>query len=505
MFDLRSIKVIIFGALAMLLAFTMPSFSSATFTDSSTSTASVTSGTWDATPPTVTMNSPGGQVSGMPTVTATARDNPGGGIQHVTIQSRPAGGGVWSTLCTDEKAPYECTWNTTPLSNGNYQLQAVATDTAGLSTTSVPVGVRVANSASGALVLFHPGEPVSGNVRLNGHLSTWLDWPFEIQYRTATGWGTLCEGRGSQNLSCDWNTLSFDDGVYEVRAAAARVWGWFPVYSNTIFVTVNNSFSSAASLASERSTGTASGNSAVVDSKAETEPADDVPAEDLPQTAPTETAPVEPTPVEPAPEDELEDESDVEPAPEEPAVPGDDEDEAADEAPVEEAELRGVGIDVTDGGGGVGILNEGDSFTFTYSGEVDLTTVLPGWSGEATAVSVRLRDGQLLGGGAQDDTLDVRSGDLPVELGHVYLGADVIDVDQQILLPATMTAASSTVDGVLLSTVTVTLGTVLDEDEVLQPATTTPALTWTPSATVTTVTGRACVVAPVTQSAGGSF
>ncbi|QFG69594.1 Ig-like domain-containing protein [Ornithinimicrobium pratense] len=400
MFDLRSIKVLVFGALAMLLVFTMPSFSTAMFTSTSSHTVTVSAAADWVAPKVSLVNLPV-QISGVHILEAEASDDYGSGVAQVIIEVRPAGGGTWTPVCTDRSAPYQCSWDTNGVADDNHEVRARATDRAGLVGTSGILTTSVANERP---AVSHPGNPANGAPTL-----------------------------------------------------------------------------------------TARANSGIA------APNDDV-------------APVEPDPSGPAVADEDRRET-VEPAPEEPpAVPGDEEDGAApgdDEdqtGPQDEvAELHGVGIDVIDGGHGVGELNEGDTFTFTYSGEVDSTTVLANWSREATPVSVRVRDGHLLGGSDLDDTLDIRSGDLPVELGHVHLGADVIDTDQQILLPATMTAQTGTVDGAVLSTVTVRLGAVIDEGEVLQPVDAAPVLTWTPSAAVTTLTGRPCVAEPVTQSAGGTF
>ncbi|WP_181010076.1 Ig-like domain-containing protein [Ornithinimicrobium sufpigmenti] len=491
MTDRRSLKVIVFGALAMLLAFTMPGFSTATFTSSSSNTATVSAAA-DWVAPKVSIVDLPAQASGTQALRAQASDEFGTGVASVTIETRQTGG-TWAALCTDTSAPYECVWNTTSLSSGNYEVRARATDRAGLIGTSETVATSVAN---GRLVLDHPGQPVSGSPTLTARMSGWVLHTLRIDYRESGGrWQPLCAGV-TRELSCPWDTTQLKDGQYDLRARAIWI---VPTDEHIIYdVTVDNA-------------GVLRPRAANIGPEATDPAADSV---DKGQVGPDvrRVSPVERRPVDPPVEDEPNDEAVVEPAPEEPpmlpgddndqTVPGDDEDETipGDEEDIEEPELRGVGLTAINGGT-AGSLDEGDAFAFTYSGAVDLGTVLPGWSGEATPVSVRLRDGALLGASAQDDTFDVRSGDLPVEVGQVHLGADVIDVEQQILLPATMTAQTVTVDGAIQTTVTVTLAAVNDEDEVMQPA---PAavLTWTPSAVVTSLTGRACVADPVTQTEG---
>lgn len=491
MTDLRSIKVIVVGALAMLLAFTMPNSSSATFTSSSSSSM-VLSAAADWVPPRVSIVNLPVQVSGTQTLQAQASDEFGTGVASVTIETRPAGSGAWTGLCTVSSAPYQCSWNTSGLGSGSYEVRARATDRAGLVGTSDIVRTSVAN---GRLVLDHPGHPVFGSPTLTARMSGWVLHTLRIEYRESGGrWQHLCSGV-IWEINCTWDTTGLRDGQYDLRARSILL---FTTDEHTIYnVTVNNS--ARPRLASIVPKTTA--------------PATDAAKEGQVEPDVRKVSPVERRPVDPPVQDEPSEEAVVEPAPEEPPMPpGDDEDEAipgddeeqtapADDEDIEEPELRGVGLTAINGGT-AGSLDEGDAFAFTYSGEVDLSTVLPGWSGEATAVAVWLRDGGLLEGTAQDDTFDVRVGDLPVELGQVHLGADVIDVDQEILLPAVMTAQTVTVDGAIQTTVTVTLGAVHDEAEVLQPAA-AAVLTWTPSSGVTTTTGRACVAEPVIT--GGMF
>ena len=63
----------------------------------------------------------------------------------MTIQRHS--GASWTTLCTDNSAPYTCTWNTALLADGSYELRATAVDTLGRSTISATVSVRVDNTA----------------------------------------------------------------------------------------------------------------------------------------------------------------------------------------------------------------------------------------------------------------------------------------------------------------------------------------------------------------------
>jgi chitinase len=75
-------------------------------------------------------------------------------------------------------------------------------------------------------------------------------------------------------------------------------------------------------------------------------------------------------------------------------------------------------VQITDGGGSVGVAETDDVVTFTFAGVVDPALILTGWNGSAVAVTVRIQ------GQGQNDALDVRNGantaDLTV-LGQVDL------------------------------------------------------------------------------------
>ena len=99
----------------------------------------------DNTGPVVSVTSPG-MFRGTFTVNATATDATA--VQNVAIQYRTAGAGAYTTLCTDLSSPYSCPWNSTSpsLSDGSYDVRAVATDTLGNQSTSAVVGAYVNNT-----------------------------------------------------------------------------------------------------------------------------------------------------------------------------------------------------------------------------------------------------------------------------------------------------------------------------------------------------------------------
>ena len=134
-------------------------------------------------------------------------------------------------------------------------------------------------------------------------------------------------------------------------------------------------------------------------------------------------------------------------------------------------------------GGTAGRLEVGDTLTLTTNDTLDSFTVLAGWDGSATAVSVRLDNNN---GG---DVLEIRSGATVLPFGTINLGrTDFISASGGGLatFPAsTMTQSGNAITVVLGGTVTGTPTT----------AAGTGTMVWTPSATVRDRAGNAMTTA----------
>jgi hypothetical protein len=137
--------------------------------NATTSTA-VTSRRVDNTAPAVTLADPGSPKTGTFTLTATSTDA-GSGVASVVFQRRVTGTTTWTTLCTDNATPYTCSYNSTTVPDDSYDFQAVATDTAGNTASSV-VGARLTNNTApiptdvnadngtGTVGLVEPGDTI---------------------------------------------------------------------------------------------------------------------------------------------------------------------------------------------------------------------------------------------------------------------------------------------------------------------------------------------------------
>lgn len=242
---MRTLVKFAVAALAVMLSAVLGvQVSGATFSLSTGHTVQVRANA-DWMPPTVSVNSPGAALVGTATVSATASDVDGSGIASVQLQYSAADQNAWLTLCTDNDAPYSCTWATPQVADGRYDLRAIATDNAGFTTTSAVVGVRVANNFG--VVLNDVSLVVKGQVQLSATLAnagstraSYL-W-FESAPTGTTTWSPV-PGCGKQptagsltTRTCAWTTTG--NQTYDLRAVA--VVGASTVSDVQVGVTVDN-------------------------------------------------------------------------------------------------------------------------------------------------------------------------------------------------------------------------------------------------------------------------
>ena len=111
--------------------------------------------TFDGTAPTGSLTAPadGAALRGASVAVSSDSADAGSGVASAEFQRRPAGGGAWTTIGTDTNAPYSVNWNTTALSDGDYDLRVVTTDDAGNTFTSATRTVTVDNTAPSSATL----------------------------------------------------------------------------------------------------------------------------------------------------------------------------------------------------------------------------------------------------------------------------------------------------------------------------------------------------------------
>jgi chitinase len=127
--------------------------SGADFTATSSSTSTFAAAA-DFNTVAVSLDNPGTPLMGSVSLSATASSDRG--VASVLMQAAPTGTTEWVTICTDNGAPYTCSWNTTAIADATYDLRATATDTAGYSKTSTVTG-RVVDNYTLSITLTDPG------------------------------------------------------------------------------------------------------------------------------------------------------------------------------------------------------------------------------------------------------------------------------------------------------------------------------------------------------------
>jgi hypothetical protein len=155
---------------------------------------------------------------------------------------------------------------------------------------------------------------------------------------------------------------------------------------------------------------------------------------------------------------------------------------------VDNTPLRGFDVQAVNGSTTVGRMEGGDVLRLTYSEQVKLTTITPGWTGAAIAVTVRAQDGNLLGLGNTGDSVDVLRTGSTVSLGSVNLRQDYIKSGKTVTFAGTMTASTITVNGVARTVVAITLGAPASTGS-LRTVSAAGTMLWTPHGAVTNLLG----------------
>jgi Bacterial Ig domain len=574
------------------LCFGMPGFSGATFTAASTNPAATVTAASDWTPPTVSVTNPGSTLSGTTTITATATDA-NSGVATVLLQYAAAGSSTWTDLCSARTtAPYSCSWVTTAITDGDYQLRATATDVAGYSTTSAVVSTTVLNSAK--VTLTDPGDNLRGSVPLSATLAgygtqTITSVRIEYSVADANSWTTLCSGT-TATLSCTWNTGTLAD-FYDIRANATvggknyldlaqgvTVDNLAPtgtitsptknaVVSGTITLATNaaDPISGIGSVVVQYApTGTTgwltactitvspyscrfdttkitdrgydlraiitdqAGNSLTAPTVTGVTVSNTVPTVSIEMPLPSAyvsgTVPVtanasstagvtnvsiqartgnaafvEVCSVTTSPYTCNWNTGTVTGVYDLRAVMTDRLNVVTTSTTVsvnvDNSPLRAYDVQTTNSTTGTaGRLNAGDRIVLTYSNQVNLTTVLAGWTGAATTVSARVVDGSVVGGANTDDTFSVDG----VNLGTVDLQGNLVRKKVTAMIASsTMTASTTTVNGATATVVTITLGTPSGS---LATSNTLGTMRWVPSATAKSPLGVAVSTTPASES-----
>jgi subtilisin family serine protease len=173
----------------------------------------------DTQAPSAAITSPAGgsSVSGLVSIDASASDNVG--VSRVELRVNG------STVASDTAAPYQFSWDSASVANGQVSLQAYAFDAAGNSAGSTVVKVNVANgvvadTTAPTVTIANPadGSRVSGNVAVTVNATdnagaAGLKQALYIN-------GKLRASANGGSLSFNWNTRKEAAGSYTVQAVA---------------------------------------------------------------------------------------------------------------------------------------------------------------------------------------------------------------------------------------------------------------------------------------------
>jgi hypothetical protein len=152
----------------------------------STTSALVRGVTVDNTVNSVSLNDPGSYLSGSVALTANAAST--NGVASVELQQRPAGATSYTPICATSTSPYGCTWDTSKVTNGAYELRAFLTDARGNTLASAVVTTTVDNSPLRALdVQTTNGSSIAGRAQPGDVVQ--LTWSTVVQTGSvAPGW-----------------------------------------------------------------------------------------------------------------------------------------------------------------------------------------------------------------------------------------------------------------------------------------------------------------------------
>lgn len=166
-----------------------------------TTSATIANRIVDNTVSSVSVVDPGAYLQGVVAVSASASST--AGIASVTIQRASTGTTTWTDLCADGTSPYSCSWDTTTVADGVYDLRAVLVDGAGRTTISTIVSARQVDNTP---LRGYDVQAVNGGTTL-GRLES--GDTLTLTYNDALSLGTITSGWTGASLAV---TVRLQDG-----------------------------------------------------------------------------------------------------------------------------------------------------------------------------------------------------------------------------------------------------------------------------------------------------
>src|SRR5690606_18432230 len=119
------------------------------------------------------------------------------GLYSIRFEYAVAGSNDWKNvpLCWNLAAPYSCSWSTTGIADGSYDLRVAATRLFTTTYSSVLTDIIVDNTAP-AVTMTDPSTPLSGTVTLGATASDGGSGvsavAFQYARRGTSTWTTIC-------------------------------------------------------------------------------------------------------------------------------------------------------------------------------------------------------------------------------------------------------------------------------------------------------------------------
>jgi chitinase len=457
-------------------------------TDNAGNTAtSATTRTTVANAMTVVLDRPGDYLHGTVSTTSTVT-GASGLVPTVRVEYLPAGGSTWTTLCAANSGPYTCSASTTSIASGTYSFRSVATAGSATATSATVTGVIVDNT-NPTVTLTDPGTPLKGTKTFTVSATDAHSGIAKVVVQATTGTTTtdVCTITAPAT-TCSVDTTTLPNGTYSFRAVATDkagnsttsaaianrvvqntvstitlatpspyLRGSVPLTASTTttgkianvrfeqsvagsgtWTTIATTTSTTASYTTSWSTSALNGTydlrAVLTDSDGNTVISNVVAGRLVDNIAP-----------------------------------------------------KGADIQTTNGGT-AGRIDAGDTIVYTYSEQMDLSSIYAGWSGTATSGAIRVgglfTNNQIL---QVDGPTNLRLGTVDLNANFAFLGDATAD--------ASITAATVTIDGIVRTVITVkVLGNAGYQVNAAAN------MVWTPSASATDLAGNPTSTATVTES-----
>lgn len=449
----------------------------------------------DNNAPTITLTNPGAAVTTGVTLQSTTADGNGTGVTSVRYEYRAnSTTGSWTTICTASSAPFSCAWSAMP-PDGLYDLRAVASDGANLPTTSATItALRVDTVNPSSATMTNPGSPLHGSVTLGG---TGADadsgmgsMRIEVKPTSGSTWTTACTDTTPPSpFSCSWDSTTVTDASYDFRAVAIDVAG----NARTSAAVTGRVVDNTGPVVSVTSPGMFRSSTTVNATATDTSGVQSVTIQYRPAGTGTytnvcadTTSPYScgwsvaaladgPYDVRALATDSL----------------GTQSTSAVVSAYVNNDGPIGTNIQGTNGGTN-DRLDAGDSVVFSFNEQIAPATVLAGWNGTSTAISVRVDDN----GGS--DTMQFYDAANTAPLNLLATGT-TLTLRSNYVIAASRFNATIQQTG---STITVTIGTLASGAVRQKKVNGNSPMTWTPSSAMTNLAGLPALPAQVTESGG---